>query len=60
MSRIALEDSDLTRVKELAGASSLAPLAALSGLPVVERTAIEARVIDERHYADIALELECS
>ncbi len=46
MSRIALKDPDLTRVKELAGASSLAPLAALSGLPVAERTAIEALVID--------------
>lgn len=61
LERMVLEDEDLTRVEELASAHDEARLAALlAALPASQRDAILARVVDERAYSDIAVELECS
>lgn len=61
LERLVLEDADLTRVEELAGAHDEARLTALLAvLPTTQRDAILARVIDERAYSDIAEELQCS
>jgi RNA polymerase sigma-70 factor (ECF subfamily) len=57
---IELEDHDLTRVEAVAegGAGRLAEL--VSRLPADERFAVNARVVDERSYREIAAELACS
>jgi RNA polymerase sigma factor (sigma-70 family) len=56
---IALVDADLERVDELVGMDDR--LQALTQrLPAEQRTAIVARVIDERSYEEIAAELQCS
>jgi RNA polymerase sigma-70 factor (ECF subfamily) len=55
MAPLELDDDDLRRVEACAGADAL-----LDGLPVDERDAVRARVLDERTYADIAGELRCS
>jgi RNA polymerase sigma factor (sigma-70 family) len=58
---VVLEDADLARVEELASQGDHARLAELlASLPESQRTAIRARVLDERSYADIAGELHCS
>jgi len=60
-SPIELEDEDLARVEELAslgGPERLLQL--LAELPDQQREAIRARVLDERSYAAIAVELHCS
>lgn len=56
-SPMTVEDDDLARVLELADdqASSL-----LADLPVDERMAVRARVIEERDYGEIAQSLGCS
>jgi RNA polymerase sigma-70 factor (ECF subfamily) len=57
---IAIDDDDLAAIEARAeaGARSLERL--LAQLPLEQRAAITARVLDERDYADIALELRCS
>ena len=55
-----LTDGDLARVEEIAAAAAAAPLALLDGLPEGQRRAIQARVLDELEYADIAQRLQCS
>jgi RNA polymerase sigma factor (sigma-70 family) len=57
---VALEDADLERVEVMAdtGASRLSQL--LERLPPEEREALRSRVVDERSYHDIAIELQCS
>lgn len=57
---IQLEDHDLERVEAVAesGAGRLAQLVAR--LPADERFAVNARVVEERSYRDIAAELACS
>lgn len=58
---IILEDGDLERVEELAslgGADLLDRL--LAQLPAPQRDAIRGRVLDERSYAEIAGEMDCS
>ena len=58
---IPLEDDDLLRVEELASLANGALLdELLAELPPQQRAAIHARVLDERPYADIAAELDCS
>ena len=57
---LALEDSDLERVLTLADAGRGAAVQLLAELPAPERTALVARVIDERSYAEIAASLGCS
>lgn len=54
----ALDDADLARVDELA--SSRGAVALVDELPERQRKAVHARIVEERDYADIAGELECS
>lgn len=53
-----LEDVDLARVDELASGRGL--MALVDELPERQRAAVRARILDERDYADIAGELQCS
>jgi RNA polymerase sigma factor (sigma-70 family) len=58
---VALEDTDLERVEELASTAGESRLALLLGdLPADQRTALLARVVDERPYEEIAATLDCS
>jgi RNA polymerase sigma factor (sigma-70 family) len=52
-----LDDADLARVDELAGAGALE---LVDRLPERQRVAVRSRVVEERGYAEIARELECS
>jgi RNA polymerase sigma factor (sigma-70 family) len=59
--RLLLDDDDLARVDELAslgGHERVQKL--LSELPAEQEAAVRARVLDERSYAEIAVELRCS
>jgi RNA polymerase sigma factor (sigma-70 family) len=58
MEPIMLSDENLERIDDLA--SSTESLSLLAGLPDDQRTAVVGRVVDERDYAELALELECS
>lgn len=59
--RVVLEDEDLIRVEELASLGGLAHLLELLGeLPAAQQAAVRARVLDERSYAAIATDLNCS
>lgn len=60
MRPIELVDDDLERVEAIASRGSSAVLAALEALPVDEREAVRARIVDERAYREVALELGCS
>jgi RNA polymerase sigma-70 factor (ECF subfamily) len=57
-----IDDLDLERVEELAsrgrGAAELD--SAMTGLPDEQRSAVLARVVDQRSYAEIAAEMRCS
>ena len=56
-----LEDRDLERVEELASLGDARRLdRLLARLPVLQRDAVRARVLDERSYAEIAGEMDCS
>ena len=58
---LVLEDEDLARVDELAGSWHEERVRALLlRLPADQREAILARVVDERPYAEIARDLQCS
>jgi RNA polymerase sigma factor (sigma-70 family) len=57
MEPVTLEDPDLARILEV-GEEPLLELLAL--LPDEQREAIQARVLDERDYEDVARELRCS
>lgn len=58
---LVLEDRDLERVEELASLADDGRLdRLLSQLPVQQRDAVRARVLDERSYAEIAGEMDCS
>ena len=55
-----LDDNDLDRTERLA-AEGMGPAAELvEALPVGERDAIKAHVLDERSYSEIAASLHCS
>jgi RNA polymerase sigma factor (sigma-70 family) len=56
---VQLTDVDLDRVDELASLDAEI-LALVARLPVAQREALAAHVIDERPYEDIASELSCS
>jgi RNA polymerase sigma factor (sigma-70 family) len=58
MEPIMLSDEDLQRIDELA--SSTDSLRLLEDLPGDQRTAVVGRVLEERDYAELAVELECS
>jgi RNA polymerase sigma factor (sigma-70 family) len=57
-----LTDDELERAEELADARRLAESvdALLDTLPPEQRRAVQARIVEEREYAEIAAELECS
>jgi RNA polymerase sigma-70 factor (ECF subfamily) len=55
---IAIDDEDLARVQELADPG--AAEAAVLTLPPAQREAVLARIVDERPYAEIANEMQCS
>lgn len=57
MPRLMIDDELLAQVKQLRDVPVAEHLAAL---PLEQRHALEARVVDEREYADIAQELACS
>ena len=54
MAPLDLTDAAIERIEALAG-SERARAAALAGLPADQRAAVEARIVDERPYRDIAL-----
>jgi RNA polymerase sigma factor (sigma-70 family) len=56
---LALSDDDLDRVEELAGIGRRA-LELLERLPAAQREAVQARVLEEREYKQLADELGCS
>jgi RNA polymerase sigma factor (sigma-70 family) len=59
--RLTLDDEDLTRVEELASlGGSERVQALLAELPPDQEAAVRARVLDERSYVEIAIELRCS
>jgi RNA polymerase sigma factor (sigma-70 family) len=57
--RLALDDEDLTRVEELAGEGERA-LGLLEHVPVAQRKAVQAHVLEDRGYRELATELGCS
>jgi RNA polymerase sigma factor (sigma-70 family) len=57
---IVLEDADLVAVEERAAAGAAQLTRLLGELPEEQRRAVRARVIDEREYGEIAVELGCS
>lgn len=60
LERVALEDESLRRVEEQLDAGGLDLEELLSVLPPSEREAVQARVIEERPYAQLAERLGCS
>jgi RNA polymerase sigma-70 factor, ECF subfamily len=60
MRALELDDDDLERVEALASAAQSALLAAVEALPAAERDAVRARILDEREYRELAVELRCS
>lgn len=59
MEPIAIEDADLLEIEELARTEGEA-MQLLQTLPAEIRDAVQARVVDERPYSEIASELQCS
>jgi RNA polymerase sigma-70 factor (ECF subfamily) len=57
MAPIVLTDEGIERIEALAGAPALELLEAL---PVAQRDAVRARVVEGRGYGEIATELQCS
>jgi RNA polymerase sigma-70 factor (ECF subfamily) len=59
MEPVTLGEDDLQRIEELVSQDGVA-LAMLQELPGDQRDAVVGRVLEEREYADLARELECS
>jgi len=59
---LAFADADVDQLKHLAASEpdEAALAGAVNALPAEQRDAVRARVIDERPYAEIAAEMECS
>jgi len=55
MAPVVLDDDDIRRIEDCTGADAL-----LDSLPLDQRSAVRARVIDDRSYEEIAFELRCS
>lgn len=55
---LAIDDAELARVEEIADPG--AAEAAVLTLPEAQRDAVLARIVDERPYAEIAVEMQCS
>jgi RNA polymerase sigma factor (sigma-70 family) len=60
MEPIALDDAALARVEEHAGSGESDLTRALEALPEATRSALLARLVEEREYGEIAARLECS
>jgi RNA polymerase sigma factor (sigma-70 family) len=60
MRPLELDDDDLERVEALASQADGAVLAAVEALPAAERDAVRARIVDERGYRELAVQLCCS
>lgn len=60
MEPLVIDDVELERVAEIAGRDGSQLEAAISELPEEQRTAVLARVVDERSYSQIAAEMDCS
>jgi RNA polymerase sigma-70 factor (ECF subfamily) len=60
MRPLELGEDDLERVEALASAAESAVLAAVEELPKDQRDAVLARIVDERAYRELAVELRCS
>jgi RNA polymerase sigma-70 factor (ECF subfamily) len=58
MPPLLLDDEAIDRIDEISAAAVVVDL--LAALPAEQRTAIEARIVLEREYADIARDLQCS
>jgi RNA polymerase sigma-70 factor (ECF subfamily) len=58
MEPLVLDDEDLERIERLGATAAAVGL--LDGLPVEQRAAVRARVLEERSYEQIAKELKCS
>ncbi len=57
---VALEESDLERIEEVAQGDGGRLVALVEDLPEDERVAVRSRVLEERPYREIATELRCS
>lgn len=60
IARLELDDDDLARVEELAAIADRPALSLAQALPADERKAVQARIVEERDYSEIAAELQCS
>ncbi|HZU45691.1 MAG TPA: sigma-70 family RNA polymerase sigma factor [Mycobacterium sp.] len=60
MRPLELGEDDLERVESLASTAESAVLAAVEQLPQAERDAVRARIVEERAYDELAIELRCS
>jgi RNA polymerase sigma factor (sigma-70 family) len=60
MEPLALNDEAIEAINALAGSAGSSALELLENLPEHQRAAIRARVINERDYAELADELDCS
>lgn len=60
MRPLELGEDDLERVEALASAAESAVVAAVEALPEAEREAVRARIVEERAYRELAVELRCS
>ncbi len=58
--RVAVGDEDLERVEEIASQGHLALERFIEQLPDEQRTALLERVVGERDYAAIAMDMACS
>jgi len=57
---IELDDSDLDETEAIAGPGGARVVELVESLPGDERHAVQARIVDERSYGEIAAELRCS
>jgi RNA polymerase sigma-70 factor (ECF subfamily) len=57
---IALDEADLERVRRLADSEHSRVVQLLEQLPTDERSAVQARIVEERSYTEIAVALSCS
>lgn len=60
MEPLLIDDLELERVEEIAGRANPELDSAIAQLPGEQRTAVLARVVDERAYPEIAAEMNCS
>jgi RNA polymerase sigma factor (sigma-70 family) len=57
---VALTDDDLLRVEERSAVGMAVLHEAMAQLPELTRQAVMARIVDERDYDEIAVQLQCS